>query len=66
MGNFNYYTRGTISVNRSKVFLIALKTDLCGDSTNLYLAFILVVKKCRLEDNIKMDLQEEGWEHGLD
>ena len=22
--------------------------------------------KCRWEDNIKMDIQEFGWEHGLD
>ena len=28
---------------------------------NLYLAFVLVVKKRKWEDNTKMDLQEEGW-----
>jgi len=53
-----------ISANRSKIFLIVLKTDLYGDSANLYLAFVLIVKERRWEDNTKMDLQEEGWGHG--
>jgi hypothetical protein len=54
-----------ISANRSKIFLIVLKIDLYGDSANLYLAFVLIVKERRWEDNIKIDLQEEGWKHGL-